>query len=53
MPAILKPDWWPGCLGEEPAHTPQFNALLTPYPAEEMRCWPVSPLVRNVKKNDS
>ena len=27
----------------------QPKALLAPYPAEEMTCWPVSPRVGNVK----
>ena len=29
-----------------------IRALLAPYPAEEMTCWPVSPRVGNVKNND-
>jgi putative SOS response-associated peptidase YedK len=33
------------------AHSPQ-RALLAPYPAEEMTCWPVSTRVGNVKNND-
>ena len=39
-------------LGEEPADAPQLRALLAPYPSEEMRCWPVSPRVGNVKNID-
>src|SRR6202023_2767889 len=27
------------------------KALLAPYPAEEMTCWPVSPRVGNVQNN--
>ena len=30
-----------------------LKALLAPYPAEEMTCWPVSARVGNVKNNDS
>ena len=53
MPVILKPSAWPLWLGEGPAEPPlQLNALLAPYPAEEMVCWPVSPRVGNVKNND-
>ena len=37
---------------EEPAEPPQLKALLVPYPAEEMTCWPVSARVGNVKNND-
>ena len=29
-----------------------FKALLAPYPADEMICWPVSARVGNVKNND-
>jgi len=39
-------------LGEEPADPAQLKALLCPYPAEEMACWPVSSRVGNVKNND-
>ena len=31
---------------------PQLKALLTPYPSDEMMCWPVSPRAGNVKNND-
>ena len=30
----------------------RLKALLAPYPAEEMACWPVSSRVGNVKNND-
>jgi putative SOS response-associated peptidase YedK len=53
MPVILKPDAWPVWLGEEPADEPQLKALLAPYPADEMICWPVSARVGNVRNNDS
>jgi putative SOS response-associated peptidase YedK len=52
MPVILKPDVWPVWLGEQPADVPQLKALLAPYPAGEMTCWPVSARVGNVKNND-
>jgi len=52
MPVVLKPDMWPLWLGEEPADAPQLKAMLAPYPAEEMTCWPVSTRVGNVKNND-
>jgi putative SOS response-associated peptidase YedK len=53
MPVILKPDAWPVWLGEEPANDPQLKALLAPYPADDMICWPVSARVGNVRNNDS
>jgi hypothetical protein len=38
-------------LGEEPADEPQLKALLAPYPADDMICWPVSARVGNVRNN--
>src|SRR5271157_5319221 len=52
MPVVLKPEGWPVWLGEASADLPQLNALLGPYPAEEMRCWPGSTRVGNVRNND-
>jgi putative SOS response-associated peptidase YedK len=52
MPVVLGPASWPVWLGEEPADPRYLKALLTPYPSEEMTCWPVSPRVGNVKNND-
>jgi putative SOS response-associated peptidase YedK len=52
MPVILKPETWPAWLGEEPAGEPALKALLAPYPADELTCWPVSARVGNVKNND-
>jgi putative SOS response-associated peptidase YedK len=52
MPAILAPQVWPEWLGEEPADPARLKALLGPYPAEEMTCWPVSTRVGSVKNND-
>jgi putative SOS response-associated peptidase YedK len=52
MPVVLKPEVWPQWLGEEPADVPHLKALLAPYPADGMICWPVSPRVGNVKNND-
>src|SRR5579884_1385302 len=42
MPVVLAPEAWPAWLGEEPPDVPQLKALLAPYPAEGMTCWPVS-----------
>ena len=53
MPVILDPKNWPAWLGEEPAQPPQLKALLAPYPAAEMICWPVSARVGNVRNNDA
>jgi len=52
MPVVVGPDAWPVWLGEEPADSTELKALLAPYPAEEMTCWPVSTRVGNVKNND-
>jgi putative SOS response-associated peptidase YedK len=42
MPVILGSPNWPAWLGEEPAHPAQLTAMLAPYSADEMTCWPVS-----------
>src|ERR1700730_11874396 len=52
MPVIHGPRVWPAWLGEEPADPARLKAVLEPYPAEEMTCWPVSSRVGNVKNND-
>ena len=43
----------PAWLGEEPAELAELKALLDPYPADEMICWPVSARVGNVRNNDA
>ena len=53
MPAVLRPEAWPLWLGEEPAGPDELKALLTPFPSEEMTCWPVSSRVGNVRNNDA
>jgi putative SOS response-associated peptidase YedK len=52
MPVILPAETWPAWLGEDAVETPQLKALLAPYPADRMMCWPVSARVGNVKNND-
>jgi putative SOS response-associated peptidase YedK len=52
MPVILAPKAWPMWLGEDAAEAEDLKALLRPYPAEDMTCWPVSPRVGNVNNND-
>ena len=46
------PQTWPAWLGEKPADPRELKALLSPYPSDEMTCWPVSARVGNVKNND-
>lgn len=53
MPAILPPPAWPAWLGEEDAAPADLAALLAPYPASGMTCWPVSARVGNVRNNDA
>jgi len=53
MPVVVAPQVWPEWLGEEPTEPARLKALLAPYPAEEMTCWPVSRRVGNVKNNDA
>jgi putative SOS response-associated peptidase YedK len=52
MPVILAPEAWPAWLGEKPAHEAHLKALLSPYPSDDMICWPVSARAGNVKNND-
>jgi hypothetical protein len=37
---------------EQAAGPAQLKAMLAPYPAEGMTCWPVSARVGNVRNND-
>lgn len=53
MPAVLKPEAWSLWLGEEPAEPAELKALLKPFPAEEMTCWPVSSPVGDVRNNEA
>jgi putative SOS response-associated peptidase YedK len=52
MPAVLKPEMGPAWLGEQPATVQDLKAMLAPYPAEDMICWPINPRVGSVKNND-
>ena len=42
MPVVLAPESWPAWLGEAASELAELRALLAPFPAEEMTCWPVS-----------
>jgi putative SOS response-associated peptidase YedK len=48
MPVILHPDDWDAWL-DEGARLGELRPLLHPYPAEELRMYPVSPAVNNVR----
>ena len=52
MPVILPREAWAQWLGETPADAAALQALLTPYPAERMRVYPVAPRVNSVKNDD-
>ncbi len=52
MPVILPSSAWPLWIGEDAAEPEQLKAVLRPYPAEDMTCWPVSARVGNVRNND-
>ena len=52
MPVILPRETWPLWLGEEPVGDDLLKAMLMPYPADDMTCWPVSARVGNVRNND-
>ncbi len=52
VPVIVDPTSGPIWLGEEPATTDALKAMLVPYRAAGMTCWPVSKRVGNFKNND-
>jgi putative SOS response-associated peptidase YedK len=43
---------WPVWLGQDAVEEAHLKSLLRPYPAEDMRMWPVSVRVGSVKNND-
>ncbi len=51
MPVILPPEVWPLWLGETDADAAAMLALLTPYPSERMRVYPIGPRVGNVRND--
>jgi putative SOS response-associated peptidase YedK len=51
MPVILPKAAWSLWLGEEEAEPDQILALLSPYPAELMRVYPIGPAVGNVRND--
>jgi putative SOS response-associated peptidase YedK len=53
MPVILPREAWPRWLGEEEASGEPLSALLTPFPPERMRLYPVSARVNSVKNDDA
>ncbi|WP_044559557.1 SOS response-associated peptidase [Azospirillum sp. B4] len=53
MPVILPAKSWSTWLGEQPATEPELLALLTPYPANGMRLWPVNGRVGKVGNDDA
>jgi putative SOS response-associated peptidase YedK len=53
MPVVLKPEGWPAWLGKQPATVRDLKSLLSPYPSDDMICWPVSARFGNVRNNDS
>ncbi|RJF80671.1 SOS response-associated peptidase [Oleomonas cavernae] len=53
MPVILAPADWPIWLGEVPADAAAMARLLAGAGPGEMRCWPVSSRVGNVRNDDA
>jgi putative SOS response-associated peptidase YedK len=52
MPVIRPHVTWPLWLGEDAAQLEELKAMLRPYPADDMKLWPVSARVGNVRNND-
>jgi putative SOS response-associated peptidase YedK len=53
MPVILRPDDYGLWLGETPADPEALRAACTPYPAEDMRAYPISTRVNSPKNDDA
>jgi putative SOS response-associated peptidase YedK len=53
MPVILGPPQTAGLAWRGARRSAAAQAVLAPYPSDEMTCWPVSPRVGNVKNNDA
>jgi putative SOS response-associated peptidase YedK len=53
MPVILLGEVWAKWLGEEEATQSELQSLLTTWPAERMRMYPVSPRINSVKNDDA
>jgi putative SOS response-associated peptidase YedK len=52
MPVILPPAAWPLWLGETETSPAALLALLSPYPPERMRAYPIGPRVGNVRNDE-
>lgn len=52
MPVLLGPQHWPAWLGEIAASECELHAMLRPYPAAAMTCWPVDRRVGNARRDD-
>jgi putative SOS response-associated peptidase YedK len=53
MPVILKPEQWPQWLAEKPVSPGQLQAMLKPFPADLMACWPVGQAVNKVENDEA
>lgn len=51
MPVILPTTTWATWLGEEGASADELTALMSPYPADQTRLWPVHRDVGNVRND--
>lgn len=52
MPAILPPEAYAAWLGETPCAPAELKRLLTPFAAEQMQAWPVSPALNRPGTRD-
>jgi putative SOS response-associated peptidase YedK len=53
MPVILPREAWAKWIGEEAARKEELQALLRPFPAEQMRAYPISTRVNTPKNDDA
>jgi putative SOS response-associated peptidase YedK len=53
MPVILRPQDYGIWLGEKPANAEILSAACAPFPADEMRAYPISTRVNSPRNDDS
>lgn len=51
MPVVIEPEQWKNWLDPQNENPEALKRLLKPFPAEEMRCYPVSTRVNSVKND--
>lgn len=53
MPVIVTREDYATWLGQEPANMDRLRAIMAPYPADEMKAWPIGTRVGSIGNGDS